>query len=569
MKRLQLMPIAVFLLAFCLQSFARDVTIMPLGDSITEGGAYRRALWKLMVDDGHKVEFMGTGNNGKAETYKGQTWDGDHESVWGISSGALLGKLKGDLKKTQDAHGGKLVEVVLYHIGTNDINTGNREQGEKNVDSRTIPTMEETIEVLRRHNPDIAVLVCRILPIKNSQTVRMGLVDYLNKKIELLAKRLTTKRSPVIVVDQNTGFDATKGVDTYDGMHPNGQGGVKMAKQFYKGIKQYWATRVQTIIVDTENAVVRENGKAVVPVRLSMAIPAGRKLVVKAKVVKGDRDIRIEQGAQLTFNSGNWKKSQNVVLTAADDADEENGKTTIRFTSVAPIEACEIKAVEDDDDHRGPKPILWWTLDDKSGPVQDSSNNGMQGKGAGKLTRGVDGKVGKAFAFKENAYIRVAPATADKAKALEFAGKQMTLAAWIHPVNHGNGQWQGIFGASNWRAPCLSLKGEGILMFGIVGAADPMNGGKISLGKWTHIAMTFDDAKSRLRYYVNGKPTGAAIPYGAKIGKGQTIPFIGKRAWENQHYFNGKIDDVRIYGSILTPAEILQIYKGRGQVETK
>ena len=58
---------------------------------------------------------------------------------------------------------------------------------------------------------------------------RTSLVDFLNEKIDELAARKTTRRSPVVVVDQNAGFDATRGVDTYDGMHPNEQGGRKMA----------------------------------------------------------------------------------------------------------------------------------------------------------------------------------------------------------------------------------------------------------------------------------------------------------------------------------------------------
>ena len=40
-----------------------------------------------------------------------------------------------------------------------------------------------------RHNPDITILLCKIIPIRNSQTVRMGLVDYVNRRIVEIAAR--------------------------------------------------------------------------------------------------------------------------------------------------------------------------------------------------------------------------------------------------------------------------------------------------------------------------------------------------------------------------------------------
>ncbi|MHC4248943.1 MAG: LamG-like jellyroll fold domain-containing protein [Planctomycetota bacterium] len=547
-------------LAVCADAGARDISLLPLGDSITDGGAYRRALWKMLIDDGYRVEFMGACRNGKAEEYKGQVWDGDHESVWGISSQWLLAKLKVDLPRTREAHGGRKVEFALYHIGTNDINTGDRAHGEKAVTTRTIVYMEETIDVLRQHNPNITVLVCKILPIKNSQTVRMGLVDFLNERIEELAARKTTPRSPVVVVDQNTGFDATRGVDTYDGMHPNEQGGRKMAARFFKAIKRCLAARVQTILVDPETLVVPENGEATLRVRFSKEIPRGRGLTVNTSVGAGDRDIRVARGARLSFDSTNWDRAQEVVLRAAEDADDRSGEVAVRLESAPPVEVLTVRAVEQDDDYTGPRPILWWKLDGKAADVADSSNHGRRGKAYGKLTRGMPGRIGKAFRLEGNAYIRIGAAAGDARNALDFSGRQMTLAAWIRPVSHGNGRWQGIFGASDWHAPCLSLKNDGWLLFGIVGAADPVNGGKIPLGRWTHVAVTFDDAASRLQYFVNGRAVGAATAYGARIRKGKTVEYVGKRAWEDQHYFNGMIDDVRVYGQILSDRTVRDIY---------
>jgi hypothetical protein len=42
---------------------------------------------------------------------------------------------------------------------------------------------------------------------------------------------LTTPESPVVIVDQHTGFDAER--DTFDGVHPNAEGEAKMAAAWF------------------------------------------------------------------------------------------------------------------------------------------------------------------------------------------------------------------------------------------------------------------------------------------------------------------------------------------------
>jgi acyl-CoA thioesterase-1 len=43
-----------------------------------------------------------------------------------------------------------------------------------------------------------------------------------------------TEESPVILVDQYTGFNAA--TDTYDGIHPNARGEAKMAQKWFDAI---------------------------------------------------------------------------------------------------------------------------------------------------------------------------------------------------------------------------------------------------------------------------------------------------------------------------------------------
>ena len=49
-----------------------------------------------------------------------------------------------------------------------------------------------------------------------------------------------TAQSPIIVVDQNTGFNATAGMDTADGVHPNASGSTKIATNWVKALEAYY-----------------------------------------------------------------------------------------------------------------------------------------------------------------------------------------------------------------------------------------------------------------------------------------------------------------------------------------
>ena len=66
----------------------------------------------------------------------------------------------------------------------------------------------------------------------------------LNAAIPAWAASLTTAASPITVVDQWTGFDdphelwfvAGAATDTYDGVHPNDAGNVKIANRWYPSV---------------------------------------------------------------------------------------------------------------------------------------------------------------------------------------------------------------------------------------------------------------------------------------------------------------------------------------------
>lgn len=76
----------------------------------------------------------------------------------------------------------------------------------------------------------------QIIPPKNNPEVKK-----LNSAIAQVGQKKNTQQSPVIVVDQYSGFDATE--DNYDGLHPNQRGEKKMAGRWFGALKPILARK--------------------------------------------------------------------------------------------------------------------------------------------------------------------------------------------------------------------------------------------------------------------------------------------------------------------------------------
>ncbi|GAB2899394.1 SGNH/GDSL hydrolase family protein [Streptomyces mayteni] len=88
---------------------------------------------------------------------------------------------------------------------------------------------------LRANNPEVTVLVARILPMNAANHAECGqrVVD-LDAAIPGWAAGMSTAQSPVVAVDQWTGFNPA--TDTCDGVHPNDAGNVKLAARWYPAL---------------------------------------------------------------------------------------------------------------------------------------------------------------------------------------------------------------------------------------------------------------------------------------------------------------------------------------------
>ncbi len=202
--------------------------ILPLGDSITQSNAdhlsYRYWLWEDLVDAGYEFDFVGSLNGHFSGTpnYPNPDFDRDHEGHWGWRADEIIAQLPGWLNAYTP-------DVVLMHLGTNDA-------FQNNPTDSTMDELSQIVGQLRSSNPNVVVLMAKLIP----STMNQAQLDQINANIDGLASELSTDASPVVVVDQASGFNA--GPDTFDGIHPNEGGEQKMATKWLDALADNWPT---------------------------------------------------------------------------------------------------------------------------------------------------------------------------------------------------------------------------------------------------------------------------------------------------------------------------------------
>jgi hypothetical protein len=74
----------------------------------------------------------------------------------------------------------------------------------------------------------------------------------------------------------------------------------------------------------------------------------------------------------------------------------------------------------------------------------------------------------------------------------------------------------------------------------------------LALNTWTHLATSYDG--TTLRFYVNGAQVSSRAQTGAIVTSNNPLQIGGDSLYG--HYFQGTIDEVRVYDTALTAAQI-------------
>ncbi|MHC4084697.1 MAG: LamG domain-containing protein [Planctomycetota bacterium] len=198
--------------------------------------------------------------------------------------------------------------------------------------------------------------------------------------------------------------------------------------------------------------------------------------------------------------------------------------------------------------------VAWWKLDDGSGnTAADAGDKALDGALVGD-TSWVDGIEAGALAFDgDGDYVDVG-----KDPVFDITN-QITVSAWIK-VNAFDADWQTIVakGDSAWRLQrnrgnntlqfaCTGLVVPGSRWSNIFGTTDVID------GWWHHVAGTYDG--SQLCLYVDGALDVSKEAFGTIRVNIQPV-YIGENSEKPNRFWNGLIDDVRIYSYALSADEL-------------
>ena len=203
--------------------------------------------------------------------------------------------------------------------------------------------------------------------------------------------------------------------------------------------------------------------------------------------------------------------------------------------------------------------LAYYPFDETTGnAVHDCSGNGLDGT----FVRQADG--GSFTAGKHGGAIRVSEPNGcvDLGMPSALQPSTMTIAVWVEVTSFPSPTASGYVvgqslnaNVSGWRLGALAADGGGTL-----GWEHTTSGTKYTLdriwppdGAWHHLALTFD-ATSRIEIFFDGASVGL-LPSTAPITF-LDAPFrVGCRG-DDSNYLAGSIDELRIYGRVLTVAEI-------------
>jgi hypothetical protein len=212
--------------------------------------------------------------------------------------------------------------------------------------------------------------------------------------------------------------------------------------------------------------------------------------------------------------------------------------------------------------------IGWWTFDGKNmtNNVADSSGQGNHGNLTGQAaTTTVAGRLGQALSFDGVNDVVSMPGTAD----LLDGASAVSFSLWVKPsaLNDLRGMVSRYNGGGDGWGIESSYAAEGgnddFLVFITGNDYGYTTSNYLSVGMWRHAVVVFDGSltgnSNRLKLYVDGSP--ATLTFTGTIPAAlESLSYLFQIGGYTGSFFNGNIDDVRIYNRAVTTSEARMLY---------
>lgn len=194
--------------------------------------------------------------------------------------------------------------------------------------------------------------------------------------------------------------------------------------------------------------------------------------------------------------------------------------------------------------HHGP--AGYWRLDDTGSTVRDSSGHGADAVIEGSYSQGVMGATADG-----NAATRLGGGLM-WFPVERFLGSRFSIEGWIRSDDGGGGtiarssEWRLAF--DNARLQFYASQGETVL-------ADLQTEPVPQDGAWHHVVATFDSDQRTVQLFVDGTLSVSATSSGGINASSNAFPTVG--------YLNAALDELAVYSSILTPAQVARHFAQR------
>ncbi|MCB2229094.1 hypothetical protein KQH82_00120 [bacterium] len=196
------------------------VRIMPLGDSITDGAVgssddtgYRRSLYLQLTTMGYSVDFVGTQTRGIPLDF-----DRNHEGHGGWHANQIADNVYAWLILNP-------ADIVLLHIGTNDISGGDQDPAE----------VDRILDEIDRYENDYGTPIKVVLAAIISRDGGYDPTTQLfNDGVLAVAQQRISEGDDIAIVDMF--YALTYPVDLADAVHPNDVGYGKMGDVWFSSL---------------------------------------------------------------------------------------------------------------------------------------------------------------------------------------------------------------------------------------------------------------------------------------------------------------------------------------------